>query len=96
MGRTVTYSHIIVDMRPQKDDTIRVRLDVGGNIIGYRGKVTTKNSDLTTLQIHTNSVISTQGCSSPRWEKLPSGYHNYPLKGLNLDYMYFSQKQFSE
>ena len=25
--------------------------------------------------------------SSPIWEKLPSGYHNYPLKGLNLRYM---------
>ena len=22
--------------------------------------------------------------SSPRWEKLPRGYQNYPLKGLNL------------
>ena len=23
-----------------------------------------------------------ESVSSPRWEKLPSGYHNYPLKGL--------------
>ena len=30
--------------------------------------------------------------SSPRWEKLISGYHVYPLKGLNLRYMYCSQK----
>ena len=29
--------------------------------------------------------------SSLRWEKLTSGYHNYPLKGLHLRYMYFSQ-----
>ena len=28
------------------------------------------------------------------WEKLTSGYHNYSLKGLNLRYMYFSQKTF--
>ena len=28
------------------------------------------------------------------WEKLTSGYHNYSLKGLNLRYMYFSQKNF--
>ena len=34
--------------------------------------------------------------SSPRLEKLTSGYHNYPLKGLNLRYMYYSQKHFSE
>ena len=36
------------------------------------------------------------GGSSPRWEKLSSGYHNYLLKGLHLRYMYCSQKQFSE
>ena len=30
--------------------------------------------------------------SSPRWEKWTSGYHNYPLKGLNFWYMYWSQK----
>ena len=26
--------------------------------------------------------------STPRWKKLCSGYQNYPLKGLNLRYMY--------
>ena len=31
---------------------------------------------------------------SPRQEILTSGYHNYQLKGLNLRYMYFSQKTF--
>ena len=34
--------------------------------------------------------------SRPRWEKLTSGYHYYPLKGLNLRYMYCSQNHFSE
>ena len=37
-----------------------------------------------------------QGCSSPRREKITSGYHNYPLKELNLRYTYFSQKHFAE
>ena len=32
--------------------------------------------------------------SSPRREKITSGYHNYPLKGLNLRYMYFSLSTF--
>ena len=27
---------------------------------------------------------------------LTSGYHKYQLKGLNLRYIYFSQKHFSE
>ena len=34
--------------------------------------------------------------SQTNMRKLTSGYHNYPLKGFNLRYMYFSQKQFSE
>ena len=34
--------------------------------------------------------------SSPRREKLTSGYQNYPLKGLNMRYMYCNQKHFSE
>ena len=33
---------------------------------------------------------------APDEKKLPSGYHNYPLKGLNLRYMYCIQKHFSE
>ena len=27
-------------------------------------------------------------CSSPRWDNLPRGHQQYPLKGLNLGYMY--------
>ena len=32
--------------------------------------------------------------SSPRWEKLTIGYHNYPLKGINFWYMYCSKNHF--
>ena len=31
--------------------------------------------------------------SIPRGEKLTSGYHNYPLKGLNLRYIYCSKNK---
>ena len=34
-------------------------------------------------------------CSSPRWDNLPSGHQQYPLKGINLGYMYWGQKQSS-
>ena len=37
-----------------------------------------------------------QSFSIPRWENLPSGHQRYPLKGLNLGYMYWGQKNFSE
>ena len=35
-------------------------------------------------------------CSSPRWDNLPSEHQRYPLFGLNLGYMYWGQKHFSE
>ena len=35
-------------------------------------------------------------CSIPRWENLPSGHQRYLLLGLNLGYMYWGQKHFSE
>ena len=47
------------------------------------------------LMIFSRIMVSYSG-SSPRWENLPSGYHNYPLKGLNLRCMYCSQKHSSE
>ena len=33
--RTVTYSRIVVDFRPQKKDPYRVRITAGGNLITY-------------------------------------------------------------
>ena len=32
--RTVTYARIVVDFRPQKTDPNRVRITVGGNLLG--------------------------------------------------------------
>ena len=56
---TITYSHIVVNVKTQKEDPILLRLTVGGNRIEYPGKLTTKTSYLTTLKIHINYVIST-------------------------------------
>ena len=67
VGRTVIYSSIVVDVGPQKEYTIRVRLTVGGNRIEYPGKVTTKMADLTTFNIHINSVISKRGARYAGW-----------------------------
>ena len=50
VGRTVTYSLIVVDVLPQKEKQIWVSLAVGVNIIEYPGKVTTKTADLTTFK----------------------------------------------
>ena len=58
--RTVTYTRIVVDYRPQKADPNRVRLTVGGNLIDYPGELTTRTADLTTTKMLWNSVISTK------------------------------------
>jgi hypothetical protein len=57
--RTVTYTRIVVDYRPQKADPNRVRLTAGGNLIDYPGELTTRTADLTTTKMVWNSVIST-------------------------------------
>ena len=55
----VKYSRIVVDVLPQKEYQIKVRLTGGGNLIEYTVKVTTKTADLITFKIHINSVIYT-------------------------------------
>ena len=43
--------------------------------------------------IYLTFILFVWSGSIPRREELTSVYHNYPLKGLNLRYMYCSQKQ---
>ena len=57
--RTVTYTRIVVDYRPQKADPNRVRLTAGGNLINYPRELTTRTAELTTAKILWNSTIST-------------------------------------
>eukprot|EP00804_Cyclotella_cryptica_P028694 CCRYP_008187-RA/>CCRYP_008187-RA protein AED:0.42 eAED:0.42 QI:0/0/0/0.5/0/0/2/0/188 len=57
--RTVTYTCIAVDYRPQKDDPNRIRITVGSNLINYPRELTTHPADLTTAKILWNSTIST-------------------------------------
>ena len=58
--RTVAYARIVVDYGAQKQDPNRVRITVGGNLINYPGKLTTRNAYLTTSMVMWNSVISTR------------------------------------
>ena len=50
-----------MDYHPQKDDPNRVQITVGGNLIDYPGKLTTRTADLITSKIMWNSVLSTPG-----------------------------------
>ena len=44
--RTVTYARIVADYRPHKEEKNRVRITARGNLITYRGEVTTRQADL--------------------------------------------------
>jgi len=59
--RKVMYGCIVVEIRPQKAETHRTRLTVGGNLIEYPGDVSTPTADLTTAKCLFNSTISTPG-----------------------------------
>ena len=59
-GRTVTYGRIVAEIRPQKAETHRTRLTVGGNLVHFPGDVTTPTADLITAKLVFNSVLSTK------------------------------------
>ena len=58
--RKTTYASIVVSIRPEKTETHRTRLTVGGNLIDYPGDVSTDTADLTTAKLLFNSIISTK------------------------------------
>jgi hypothetical protein len=53
----------VVDIRPNKTETHRVRLTVGGNLIQYPGDVSKRSADLATSKCLWNSTISTEGAT---------------------------------
>lgn len=59
-GKTVTYLRVVAADRPQKAQSKRIRFTVGGNLLTYDGNASTRTSDLTTVKLHLNSVISTE------------------------------------
>jgi hypothetical protein len=53
------YLRIISALKPHKSKPKRIRFTIGGNRIDYKGKVSTPTSDLTTVKILLNSLVST-------------------------------------
>jgi hypothetical protein len=60
-GKVITYGRFVVDICPNKSETHRVRLTVGGNLIQYPDDVSTRSADITTSKCLWNSTISTEG-----------------------------------
>ncbi len=58
---TFTYTKIVVDFCPQKENPYRIRITAGRNLVTYRGKVSTRTADLSTSKLLWNSVLSTNG-----------------------------------
>jgi hypothetical protein len=59
--RTVTYTQIVINHCPQKDNPNRVQITVGVNLIHYPYKLTTRTADMVSAKIMWNSVISMPG-----------------------------------
>ncbi len=57
--RTGTYGRIVIDHRPQKEDPNRVCITLGGNLIKYPFEPTTRTTNMLSLKIMWNSIIST-------------------------------------
>ena len=60
-NQQATYLHIVTKDKPYKKEKKRIRFTIGGDRIEYKGKLATTTSNLTTIKIHLNSVVSTPG-----------------------------------
>jgi hypothetical protein len=58
--RKITYSKIVCDYKPHKQEKEHVRLTVGGDRLDYSDDVATSTADITTFKILINSTLSTK------------------------------------
>ena len=54
----VTYTKVVCEVRPQKEDPNHTRITIGGNRIIYPGDCGTKTGSLQLVKILINSVLS--------------------------------------
>ena len=57
----VTYTKVVCEVRPQKEDPNRTRITIGGNRICYPGDTGTKTGSLEVVKLLINSVTSRPG-----------------------------------
>ena len=58
-GRTVMYSHLVSSIHPQKTETDRACVTVGGDKLDLTGITITNFANLTTTKCLLNSIVST-------------------------------------
>ena len=55
----VTYSRVVCEVRPTKEDPNRTRITIGGNRICYPGDTATRTGSLELVKLQLNNVLST-------------------------------------
>ena len=77
--RRATYLRIVAAYRPEKEKPHRVRFTVGGNLIDYPGKTSTRAADIIVVKIMINSTLSTPHASFMTID-IKDFYLNTPMK----------------
>jgi len=67
--KKVTYGRIVSSLRPHKKEQHRTRLTIGGHLLDYEGDASTPTSDLITIIIHLNSIVSTKNAKFATTDK---------------------------
>ena len=57
-GKMPTYGRLVCDIKPNKAETHRTSLTIGGNLIDYPGEKSTATADLITIKCQPNAIIS--------------------------------------
>ena len=76
-GAKVKYCCIICNIRPQNKETKGVQIPVGGYKLTFDGPVSTPASDIITLKIYWDSLLSTPGSKN-----LVANVKNFYLNNL--------------
>ena len=81
--KDMTYAIIICNVRPQKEETNRTRLTMGGDKINVPMDCGTPTANLLTVKLLLNSVISTPGAKFLGLD-LKDFYLNTPMERLKF------------
>ncbi len=74
----VTYSWVVCEVRPQKDDPNRMHITIGGNRICYPGDTGTRTGSLEQVKLQINNVLSTTSARFASFE-ISNFYLGTPL-----------------
>ena len=54
-----TYTNLVVNFRPQKDDPYWIQITAGGNLLTYESNASVLTTNLDMAKMHWNSIVST-------------------------------------